>query len=395
MINKLLFTLLLLCLCLSLTAQDQQPVLKTTTKVLSIKDGKEWRKDYWTISPDIELDVYVADKTNETKVVTFYSDIDSIFFTITPGAKFDFIVLLNGQDSCFHQIKSGITPQVIAQGPPTRDTIPFTLTEHNNISIQAILNQKDTLNLMFHTASSAVFITEKSREKASSLNLNKADTIQTWGGQGLIRSSNNNSLQIGRQQRDQLLIREDKHSGHLTDGKFGPNFFGDKVLELDFDKSILIVHSSLPEIEDAYEKRNLIFKQGSMFIEGELHIGEASYKNEFLLHSGFSGAALLDDQFVQDNNIGGQLSTISESELKDALGNVLKTKKVNLPIFNIGSSVFSEVPIAFFEGSIGRQKQSVIGGDLLKRFNIILDMQQAYIYLKPNELFHSPFPGAS
>ena len=391
---KILF-LFLFCLSISLKAQTQQPVLHTTTKILSIKDGKEWRKDYWTISPDIKLDTYTADKTSKTKVVTFYSDIDSISFTITPGVKFDFTVLLNGQDSCFHQIKSGITPLLAEQGPANRDTIPFTLTKHNNISIKAILNQKDTLNLMFHTGSSAVFVTQKSREKASSLKLNKADTIQTWGGEGLIRSSNNNALQIGNHYRDQLLIREDKHSGHSTDGKFGPNFFGNKILEIDFDNSLLIVHSSLPELEGTYEKRNLIFRQNLMFVEGELNIGEKKYTNDFLIHSGFSGAALLDDQFVHDNHIGNQLPTISESELKDALGNVIKTKKVKLPFFNLAGSQFQDVPIAFFEGSIGRQKQSVLGGELLKRFNIILDMQQAYIYLKPNNLFHSPFPDAS
>ena len=34
-------------------------------------------------------------------------------------------------------------------------TIPFHLTEYNNLSIQVILNEKDTVNLMFHRA--AVF----------------------------------------------------------------------------------------------------------------------------------------------------------------------------------------------------------------------------------------------
>ena len=395
MINKILFALLFFCFSHSLIAQDQQAVLKTRTKVLSIKDGQEWRKDYWTISPEIKLDIYEADKTSETKVVTFYSDIDSISFTISPESQFDFIVLLNDQDSCFHRVRSGIRSSLADAGPPTRDTIPFTLTKHNNISIQAVLNQQDTLDLMFHTASSAVFITQEASKNASSLNLSNVDTIETWGGSGIIRSSSNNTLQIGEQYRDQLLIREDKHSGHMTGGKFGPNFFGNKILELDFDNSLLIIHSSLPEIEAAYEKQNLIFRQNSMFIEGELGIGETKYKNNFLIHSGFSGAALLDDQFVHDNNISSQLPAISESELKDALGNAIKTKKAKLPLFNLGGTHFPDVPIAFFEGNIGRQMQSVLGGELIKRFNIILDMQQAHIYLKPNSLFNAPFPSAS
>jgi len=43
-----------------------------------------------------------------------------------------------------------------------------------------------------------------------------------------------------------------------------------------------------------------------------------------------------------------------------------------------------DIPVGFFEGSMGRQKMSVIGGEILKRFNLIIDSNRKYIYIKPN-----------
>lgn len=379
----------------NLFGQITLPVLKANNAVLSIKDGGVFLENYWTISPEIELDVYVADKTNAAKVVTFYSDIDSISFTVKPTEKYDFLILLNEKDSCFTQIKSGISPLVIGEVKPKSDTIPFTLTQYNNLSISTILNEKDTVNLMYHTASSAVFLTKKAvtRLSANTIDLDKTTSLNSWGGESTARYSRNNTLRIGALSWDNITITEDEHSGRLTDGKFGNNLFQNKVIEIDYNNSLLIIHNSLPEIKEDYEQLNLVFKRGSMYLEGSIKIGAKEYKNEFLIHSGFSGTLLLDDAFVKKHDIMAQLEQIGESELKDSFGNVLKTKKMLLPEVQFGETIFSAVPIGLFEGALGRQHISVFGGDMLKRFNLIFDLQQAHIYLKPNGLFHAAFVG--
>jgi len=40
---------------------------------------------------------------------------------------------------------------------------------------------------------------------------------------------------------------------------------------------------------------------------------------------------------------------------------------------------------------IGRQKMSILGGDVIKRFNIIIDAKRNYIYLKKNKLSKQPY----
>jgi len=266
-------------------------------------------------------------------------------------------------------------------------SIPFHLTADNNLSVQAVLNKIDTVELMFHTAASSVTLIEEATKKAHSLKFGRTDSVKSWGGGGnSSRFSESNSLQIGDLQWENIPIWENKNSGPKTDGKFGTDLFKDKVIEVDFDKSIITLHSSLPGKIKRYEKLNLSFNDDMMFLEASCIIGKDIYRNKFLIHSGYSGAVLLDDNFIVENRIEQKLKIIDEKELKDSFGNIIKTKKTILPAFVIGNHKLAEVPAGFFSGAIGRQKMSIIGGDILKRFNIIIDAQRQFIYLKSNKL---------
>lgn len=388
---KKIFLPFLILLGIKVTfAQKSLPILRANTNPLTIKDGNVWRKNYWSASPEYKLDIYTADKTMNHKTVTFYSDIDSISFYIKPKEKYNFIVLLNDKDSCFTQIKSGIT-YTQNNLPLTSDTIPFTLTSHNNIAIPILLNKKDSLSLMFHTAERAITLTQKTAKKITEIeDLNNVQA-KSWGGVGNAKYFKNNTIQIGSLQWDSLVVWIDKLSGPNTGGKFGPNLFNDKVLEINYDKSILIVHSTLPQIDKTYQKMNLLFRQNDMFLEGTLKIDEHYLKNMFLIHSGYGGSILIDNQFANKNKLSQKLPIVKESELKDSFGNILKTKKAIVSEINFGNIAFKNTPISFFEGKIGGQSKSIMGSDLLKRFNIILDLQQANIYLKTNQLSNTEY----
>ena len=294
-------------------------------------------------------------------------------------SKNSFVVVLLAVLTCLGQTASGQNKEY---------SIPFQLTAYNNISVEAILNKKDTVHLMFHTAASSVTLTEEATKKLNNLSFEGADSVKSWGGDGNIsRFSKSNSLQIGELKWDSLPIWEDKNSGRNTDGKFGADLFKDKVIEIDFDKKIILVRASLPGKVKKYEKLKLIFKHGdSFFIEASCKIGKRTFTNRFLIHSGYSGAVLFDDKFVDSNKIDKELTIIGERELKDSYGHVLKTEKAILPTLRIARVQLNNVPVSFFQGAIGRQKISIIGGDILKRFNIIIDAQREYIYLKPNGL---------
>lgn len=266
------------------------------------------------------------------------------------------------------------------------DTIPFVLTPANNISIQAILNERDTVDLMLHTAASGMTLTKEATTKLNSLDFSHKDTVNSWGGDNASRYSMGNRLQIGRQSWEDLQIWENENSGRGTDGKFGLSFFKDQVVVINFDRSFLVLSDELPEDAGAYPKVPVRFDGSFMFFEGELTVRDSVASNQFLIHSGYGGSLLLDDEFVQQHRLGDALEIIKTSILKDSYGNELKTQKAILPFFQLGDMAFQNIPVGFFEGSIGRQKMSVIGGDLLKRFNIIFDLKDHAVYLSKSRL---------
>lgn len=269
----------------------------------------------------------------------------------------------------------------------TTYVIPFRITSYNNLSVPAILNGRDSLNLMFHTAANALTLTEETIKRLNDLNFNGVDTVKSWGGSdNESRFSKNNTLQIGALKWEGQSIWENKNSGQETDGKFGTDLFENKVIELDFDQNIIRISDNLPSKIKKYEKLKLTFENDCMFVEGKLKIADSTLSNKFLIHSGYAGAVLFDDKFVAENKLDQKLKIIDEKQLKDSYGNILKTQKAILPLLTIGNINLPNVPVAFFTGGIGRQKMSILGGDVLKRFNLIIDAKRTFVYLKVNKL---------
>lgn len=273
------------------------------------------------------------------------------------------------------------------------ERIPFVLTEHNNISVQAVINKTDTVQLMFHLATNALTLTEEAAKRVHSVNFDSSiDGIHSWGGsENESRISNGNLLQIGNFSWKGAEIGETMNSGPMTDGKFGSNLFVDQVIELDFEKQLLLIHRTLPKKVKHFEKLKTVYLHDAMYLEGTANIGTNEYKELYMVHSGYGGGLLLNDVFVNEHRLGEQLQITGEKILKDSFGNIIVTKKALLPRFTLGNQQLTNVPVGFFEGALGRQKMNIVGGDVIKRFHWVIDGKRDYIYLKTNDLRTIPY----
>jgi hypothetical protein len=157
--------------------QSKLPVIKATSKKVAINDGGFLDKNAWSLSPKARPDVYIADRTRATKWVTFYTDIDSIRVKVKPGARYNFIILLNDKDSCYTQIASAIPPQSKQDNAAKNDTIPFKLTTYSAIAVKAVMNDTDTLNLHFDVSSFDFHLTRDAIIKKTKLLSNQADVL--------------------------------------------------------------------------------------------------------------------------------------------------------------------------------------------------------------------------
>jgi hypothetical protein len=280
----------------------------------------------------------------------------------------------------------GVTqPLRTAQTGRGEIVIPFTLTDHNNLVVRVVLNGADALNLMLHTAARDVTLTEDGVRKSKSLRFTGANQVESWGGKSDSRFSKGNRVQIGGLRRDRVTIRENKNSGKDTDGKFGLDFFGNRIVEIDFDRRRIVLHKTLPRKANTYERIKIENQNGELLVQGGCLIDGKTYSNQFLVHSGYSGGILLDDAFAANTGVDGKINIIEESSLTDSFGNKIKVKKGILPGFVLGGSRISDVPAGFFAGAIGAQKRSVIGCAVLTRFNLILDLAGNDFYITPRQ----------
>lgn len=91
-------------------------------------------------------DYYCVEIPQKNNTVTFITNLDSISFNVAYGKEYDFIILLNGKDSCFTRISAryknfnGFTRKKVGPGP---DTIPFTLGDNRKVYVNARLNDSE------------------------------------------------------------------------------------------------------------------------------------------------------------------------------------------------------------------------------------------------------------
>lgn len=266
--------------------------------------------------------------------------------------------------------------------------IPFTLTAHNNIVVQALLNETDTIRLMFSTASDGVYLIKDFTGKLKSLRLNSLqDTVRSWGNSvHLSRSSENNALRIGDNVWKNLSITEDINSSFETDGKFGMALFTGKVVEIDFERLLIIVSTKLPLKVKQYKKLKLFNLDGLSLVEATCKTARSVSSRLFLLHSGYEGGLLLSDSCEPEPCLKDELPIFGEQILENAYGEKIRSTQSVMPTFFLGGYVLKNVQIGFFEGLLNNSRINVAGCDIIKRFNLIIDAERQNIFVRPSHL---------
>ncbi|HAH22466.1 MAG TPA: transglutaminase domain-containing protein [Prolixibacteraceae bacterium] len=118
------------------------PVIKANAITVDIRDGGVLKKSAWRILPSAKPDVYITHIKNSK--VTFYTDLDSISFTVKAHEKYQFIILLNGKDSALTEIfyVPGFMDILKRAGQynfkETRDLPKFTYQSADNPNLQSL-----------------------------------------------------------------------------------------------------------------------------------------------------------------------------------------------------------------------------------------------------------------
>lgn len=373
---------LLLLPVLSSFAQPALPVIKAASKTVTVRDGNHLRKGYWAIMPERKPDLYFVELPQKNHQVSFITDLDSISFNITYGKEYDFIILLNGKDSCYTRIAArykNLDASSRKNQGPGPDTIPFTLGDNHKIYVKAILNGTAVKDIQLDLGAGGTLINKTSVPKVK-IDFDQTTTLTNSDGVNQVPNATKNVLQIGNLVWDSLPIAVAANMKEHEDLLIGNSLFRDRVLEINYDKRIVVVHDSLPQVT-GYSRQEMI-----------LDVGTIPYGRVSLTANGkeLTGWVMFDT--------GARTSIVNSADVPffyrvwTELSGMLGMDAAVAPRLHVGGYELSGFEYKTRDmGAGGEELKMLLGSDLLKRFNLVLDNQNGYLYMQPNSLINAPY----
>ncbi|MCJ8292477.1 MAG: retropepsin-like domain-containing protein [Crocinitomicaceae bacterium] len=388
----------------SCSNQKKMPILKTDSKIVSVKDGNKLHEGAWTISSEVKLDEFIVSKFVGEKKVSFISDIDTLTFVVKPNSTYDFVIQYN-KEKAFTRINTDTLKE--ASIPSEKileyfydnknrkhltDTLSFTLGIDNGIHLQGKINKSDTLDFLFDTGANALVIVSKLIGTKVTLKLDGNTENEGTDGTQTIATSSSNKLEIENLNWDNVRFLSIDYRKANFDGVLGWIAFENKIVEIDYEKNILIIHKSIGTIPEGYSKIETKMIGGVPYIKGTIIIGNITSSGWFEYDSGSNGSFSISQKFAADNNLNEKMKLIGSSSSSGSTGIEWKANDYILPKLTFGEFELSNVPLSIAEKDPeGIEYNEILGNNLLKRFNAIIDLQKFEIYLKPNNLLNSEY----
>lgn len=398
--------LLLLALLISGCADKEQlPTLNATDKVLSIMVGDQFYENVWTASPDIALDEFVTQRFEREKEISFISDIDTLSFTIKPNNTYDFVVLLHNSEKAYTRINTD-TLKIASLAPEKvmsyyyddiskktlTDTIPFMLGDDSRIHLKGKLNNSQKLDVLFDTGANAVVITSSLIGEKVQLQLDGEVSNNGSDGNHTVQTSSGNYLEVSDLNWDDVKLLAIDYQQRTFDMVLGWVAFENKIVEINYDKKCLIIHKSKTTVSKEYSKVATRMIHGIPYIKGTLSVGNIKSSGWFEYDSGYNGSFSLSQKFASENNLNNAMEITGTSVSTGSAGVQYKSNNYVLSKLTFGDYELLDVPLYINEEDPeGVEYNDILGNNVLKRFNAVIDFKDFEVYLKPNTLVNSEY----
>jgi predicted aspartyl protease len=277
---------------------------------------------------------------------------------------------------------------------------PFRLLTGGIILMKARLdNFKDSLNFILDTGSGGI-----SLDSGTAIRLNVATTstdrtIRGIAGIRKVRFAFSNTLRLPGLDVDSLDFHINDYDlltsvyGEKIDGIIGYSFLSRYIVHINYDSLRISV----------YTKGVIKYPRGGFLMKPfivNIPVAIASVKDinevtgRFYFDTGAGMCMLLSSDFVEDSML---LRTKKKWYVSQAegLGGKAPMRQGVLRQIKVGPYKFKNVPAYIFEDEYNITSYPYLGGllgnDLLRRFNLIINYDKRDIHLIPNSHFHEQF----
>lgn len=360
-------------------AQQKIRIIKSKSGKAGISDGKNVKVD-WNLEPGTNPDIYYVNIPAKKSIIKFKTDQDELTIRTKPLKKYDFVVLLNGKDSCHIQVASVLPPDIshLETKSIYPIKVPFKLI-NSKIFFDGKINNKNVL-VQFDLGAGTGVVNRKSSEKIG-LEFSSQKMVSNTKGLNKERTSLNNQMTISGLNWDDIELTEVGNMNDFEDIIIGNGFFRDKIIEIDYDKGEFIIYENLPNKAGDYKKMPVYYVQNRPMFKAKIVHNNKKYNSWFLFDTGRDGSMLIGNDFTGLKNNWQELQPLTM---------VNGRKIVRLDAFIAGVE-FKDIVTNASDPAVPNNKVSLFGNQILKHFNVILDNKKGTLYLKPNLLVNEPY----
>lgn len=279
-------------------------------------------------------------------------------------------------------------------------SFPFTLLSGGVIILEARLDSfPDTLNFILDTGSGGISLDSST---VNQLRLPVVPTERLLRGIGSMKKIsyvNNRTLHLPKLVVEHLDFHINDYDlltsvyGVKINGIIGYSFFSRYTVKLNYDSNRLEVWKpgtvKIP-------KKGYLFKpiiNGIPVFDATVADGGSS-SARFYFDTGAGLCILMSENFEKDSSILQKGKKIITTQA-EGIGGKSQMKLSTVREIKIGRYKFKKVPAHIFKDEYNVTSYPILGGlignDLLRRFNLILNYQEKTIHMTPNSHFREPF----
>lgn len=188
------------------------------------------------------------------------------------------------------------------------------------------------------------------------------------------------------------------HIGIPVNGIIGYHFFRNNLVEINYERKKITIYreddNNRKKIEKKFSKTSITIEKNKPYIINGVTIDSIEIPAKLLIDIGNSDAVWLFDK-------QSELIKVPVKNFQDYLGKGfsgdVEGKRARILKFKMAEFEFKNPIAAFPDSSSLRSVKMVagrvgsVGGEILRRFTIIMDYTNGFLYLKRNKEFNAPF----
>lgn len=280
-------------------------------------------------------------------------------------------------------------------------SFPFKQFSGGVVVIRGRINDiPDSLNFILDTGSGGISLDSVTCGQLKIKTVASDKTIRGIAGIRHVPFANNNTLHLPGLRVDSLNFHINDYEilssvyGDHIDGIIGYSFFTRYIVKVDYDSSRISVFTrgSMKYPKGGYLLKPLLV---SLPIQnGRLKENNQDIAGRFYFDTGAGLCLLLSSDFVSDSMKFSPKKKIRNTQA-EGLGGKASMKITTVKEFRLGPFRFKKVPAYIFDDNFNVTSYpylfGLIGNDLLRRFNLIINYEKKDIYLLPNTHYREPF----